>query len=154
MGAGPPLPGAACRGRILVVEDDAEIRTGLAHQLERAGYRVFVATGVKDARLRLRTAVPDLVLLDLGLPDGSGLDLLDELRCDERGELVPVVVLTASDPAESKRPCLRGGAQVFLQKPLRGRELIDAIAKLIAPRGPGRLGPFDWRPSTDRGQGW
>jgi DNA-binding response OmpR family regulator len=142
------------KGRILVIEDDRVIRTVVEHHLGRAGYLSFIAATVAEARVRLRNTAVDLILLDLGLPDGSGLDLLDELRDDEDLSRIPVVILTGSDPAEMKSASLRRGAQLFLRKPAREAEILDAVAKLlnVAERTPGNL--YDWQRNAKRGQGW
>lgn len=143
------------KGRILIVEDDPMIRSGIAHQLRRAGYIPFAAATVAEACGRLRNTHVDLVLLDLGLPDGSGLDLLAELRSDEEMAQIPVVVLTGRDPAEVKAPSLRNGAQIFLRKPARESAILDAIVKLMhvsQHRAPDNL--YDWQRSNRRGQSW
>lgn len=143
------------KGRVLVIEDDPAIRAGLSHQLRRAGYLPFVAATVAEARGRLHNTAVDLIILDLGLPDGSGLDLLSDLRQDgAEHSRTPVVVLTGRDPAEVKAPSLRGGAQVFLRKPAREAAILDAVAKLMstAERSPDNL--YDWQRSQRRGQSW
>lgn len=141
------------KGRVLVIEDDPAIRAGIAHQLRRAGYLSFVAATVAEGRLRLHNTAVDLLILDLGLPDGSGLDLLTELRNSQDSSRIPVVVLTGRDPAEVKAPSLRGGAQLFLQKPAREAAILDAVAKLlnVSTRTPDNL--YDWQRSHARGQG-
>lgn len=138
----------------MVIEDDRVIRTVLGHQLGRAGYLAFFAATVAEARVRLRNTEVDLILLDLGLPDGSGLDLLDELRDDEDLARIPVVILTGGDPAEVKAPSLRRGAQLFLRKPAREPAMLDAIAKLlnVSERTPDNL--YDWQRNAKRGQTW
>jgi DNA-binding response OmpR family regulator len=142
------------KGRILVIEDDPAIRAGIGHQLRRAGYVSLVAATVAEARARLRNTAIDLIILDLGLPDGSGLDILTELRGDPDSARIPVVVLTGRDPAEVKAPSLRGGAQLFLRKPAREPAILDAVAKLmhVTERTPDNL--YDWQRSQGRGQGW
>ena len=68
---------------ILIVEDDAHLRDGLAYNLERAGYEVRCAGTAADGLEAARTASPDLVVLDLMLPDGSGMDVLAKLRAEK-----------------------------------------------------------------------
>lgn len=140
------------KGRVLVIEDDPAVRGWLGVQLRRAGYQIFAASTVEEGRTRLLSVRPDVLILDLGLPDGSGLQLLDELRQGESFTHVPVVVLTGREPAEVKAPSLRSGAQVFLRKPARGNELLDAVAKLIARNERPVADLFEWQ----RGQrfGW
>lgn len=135
------------KGRVLVVEDEPAVRGWLAIQLRRGGYQAFAAGTVEEARVRMSTTKPDVVILDLGLPDGSGLEFLDEMRNEEGSSGVPVVVLTGREPAEVKSPSLRGGAQIFLRKPARGAELLDAIAKLIARNQRPVADLFEWQRS-------
>lgn len=131
-------------GKILVVEDDALILRSLCEALNKAGYRTIAARNVADGRKQARWAKPDLIVLDLGLPDGNGLDILEVLA--DIGSLVPVLVLTGLDPAEVKMPALRSGVQQFLKKPVRKPELLHAVAKLIATTDP-KSGIFDWHES-------
>jgi DNA-binding response OmpR family regulator len=133
------------KGRILAIEDDAAVRGWLAVHLQRAGYQVFAAKTVREARTLTASTKPDVVILDLGLPDGSGLEFLDELRTDESSSALPVVVLTGREPSEVKAPSLRGGAQIFLRKPARGNELLDAVAKLIARSERPVADLFEWQ---------
>ena len=107
--------------RILVVEDDASLGSGLVAVLAADGYEVRWAQTGEQARRLLADGAPDLVLLDLGLPDVDGLLLCEEIR----GQLpdVVVVVLTArTDEAEAVR-ALDGGADDFVAKPFRPVEL-------------------------------
>jgi DNA-binding response OmpR family regulator len=140
------------KGRVLVVEDETAVRSWLTIQLRRGGYQPFAAGTVQDARSLMLTTKPDVVILDLGLPDGSGLQFLDELRSEENSAKVPVVVLTGREPSEVKAPSLRGGAQIFLRKPARGVELLNAVAKLVARNERPVADLFEWQ----RGQrfGW
>jgi len=142
-------------GRILIIEDDALIRRGLCESLGAAGFDTVAAQDVAGGRQQARWAHPDLIILDLGLPDGNGLDVLEVLA--ESGALVPVLVLTGLDASDVKMPALRSGVQEFLKKPVREPALLHAVAKLLAtsdatrswsPRG---SGTFDWR--TDSGYG-
>jgi DNA-binding response OmpR family regulator len=142
------------KGRVMVIEDDHAIRSGIAHQLGRAGYIAFIAATIAEARARLRNTLVDLIILDVGLPDGSGLDLLEELRADEDLARIPVVVLTGRDPSEVKTPSLRKGAQLFLRKPAREAAILDAVAKLLHSGGRPPDDLYDWQRNAKRGQGW
>jgi two-component system, NtrC family, response regulator AtoC len=108
--------------RILVLDDDALIRTVLSDRLERAGHTVRVAGSIAEVRALLRTGVPDLALLDMKLPDGEGTDLLPELV----GELdVPVIMMTAHATVASAVTALKQGARDLLEKPI-SYERLDA----------------------------
>jgi two-component system KDP operon response regulator KdpE len=105
---------------VLVVEDDAPIRRFLRAALGESGYRVEEALTAAQALDALINRPPDLVLLDLGLPDRDGLDLLRELRGWSR---VPVVVLSARDREHDKVVALDAGADDYLSKPFGVAEL-------------------------------
>ncbi|HNX49112.1 MAG TPA: response regulator [Thermoanaerobaculaceae bacterium] len=105
---------------VLVVEDDAPIRRFLRAALAESGFRVEEATSATDAMAGLVNHPPDLVLLDLGLPDRDGLDLLRELRGWSR---VPVIVLSARDREHDKVVALDAGADDYLSKPFGIAEL-------------------------------
>ncbi|MCU0291828.1 MAG: response regulator [Thermoanaerobaculaceae bacterium] len=105
---------------VLVVEDDAPIRRFLRAALGESGYRVEEALTAAQALDALINRPPDLVLLDLGLPDRDGLDLLRELRGWSR---VPVIVLSARDREHDKVVALDAGADDYLSKPFGVAEL-------------------------------
>jgi two-component system, NtrC family, response regulator AtoC len=108
--------------RFLILDDDALIRTVLADRLERAGHAVRVAGSLAEARALLRTALPDIALLDVKLPDGEGTELLAELA----GELdVPCIMMTAHATVSSAVGALKLGARDLLEKPL-SYERLDA----------------------------
>ncbi len=107
--------------RILLVEDDRSLAIGLQDALGREGFVVnHVATG--DLALgAVRAEVPDIIVLDLGLPDMDGLQVLAKLR--QRKEHIPVMVLTARDGIEDKIAGLDSGADDYLAKPFDMKEL-------------------------------
>jgi DNA-binding response OmpR family regulator len=120
--------------RLLIVEDEARITEVLRAALSRAGFAVDAVATVADARAALPLAPYDAVILDLGLPDGDGLDLLTELR--RAGSLVPVLVLTARDAVEARVTGLDAGADDYLVKPFAMAELIARTKALL--RRPGQ----------------
>ena len=103
--------------RLLVVEDEARIAEGLQAALSRAGFTVDAVDTVADARAVIPLVSYDAVILDLGLPDGDGLDLVTELR--RAGSRLPVLVLTARDAVEARVAGLDAGADDYLIKPCR-----------------------------------
>lgn len=115
--------------RILVVEDEAELGGIIARNLDRAGLAADLVGGATDAEAALRLARYDLVILDLGLPDGDGLVLLRELRA--RGDSVPVLILTARDSLEDRVCGLDAGADDYLLKPFAMAELIARVRTLL-----------------------
>ena len=116
--------------RILVVDDSAVVASTLRSWLTRHGYEVVTAASGEEA-LVLATSVPDLVLLDLTLPDFSGVEVLRRLRCDEALSRIPVVVLTASTARADRINCLESGAEDFLCKPIDEAELIARVRSLL-----------------------
>jgi two-component system, NtrC family, response regulator AtoC len=111
--------------RILILDDDALIRTVLSDRLERAGHAVRVAGSLAEARALLRTGVPDLALLDMKLPDGEGADLLPEL-VDELD--VPCIMMTAHATVSSAVSALKRGARDLLEKPISYERLDASVA--------------------------
>jgi len=118
--------------RLLVVEDDAAIRAMLQSTLAVEGFEVRTAVSVSEARALLRHAAPDAVLLDLGLPDGDGLDLLRELR---RDQAIPVLVVSARHQETEKVKLLDAGADDYLTKPFSVGELLARIRVAMRHRG-------------------
>ena len=107
--------------RILLVEDDLSLAAGLRDGLSREGFVVnHVATG-EHALASVRAETPDIVVLDLGLPDMDGLQVLKKLR--QREQHIAVMVLTARDGLEDKIAGLDGGADDYLSKPFDMNEL-------------------------------
>jgi DNA-binding response OmpR family regulator len=123
--------------RLLVIEDEPRIAEILKSGLQRAGFAVDVVQLCADAREALALTVYDAAILDLGLPDGDGLDLLAELRSAHNG--VPVLVLTARDAVENRVSGLDAGADDYLVKPFATVEL-SARTKALLRRPGGALG--------------
>jgi two-component system OmpR family response regulator len=114
---------------ILVVEDDKLLGTGLVRALEQSGYGAEHAPDGAWARAALDGGDYDLVILDLGLPDEDGLDILRSLR--RRRVAVPVLVLTARDGVEHRVAALDAGADDYLEKPFDLRELEARVRALL-----------------------
>ncbi|HUF50657.1 MAG TPA: sigma-54 dependent transcriptional regulator [Longimicrobiales bacterium] len=114
--------------RVLILDDDALIRTVLSDRLERRGCTVRVAATVAEARCMLRAGIPDLALLDIMLPDGTGTDLLPELA----GEFdVPCIMMTAHATVENAVGALKLGARDFLEKPISYDRLDATVAAAL-----------------------
>jgi DNA-binding response OmpR family regulator len=111
---------------VLLVEDDETIGANLRRALGATGYEVAWATTLADARAAARGSSPDLVLLDLGLPDGDGLDLCAELRAERPG--LPVIMLTARGEEVDVVVGLDTGAVDYVPKPFRLAELLARVA--------------------------
>jgi DNA-binding response OmpR family regulator len=123
--------------RLLIVEDETRIAELVKAGLARAGFAVDVVGLCADARAALSVTRYDAAVVDLGLPDGDGLDLLRELRI--KGNQTPVLVLTARDAVEDRVCGLDTGADDYLVKPFAMTELI-ARTKALLRRPGGVLG--------------
>jgi CheY-like chemotaxis protein len=109
---------------ILLVEDSEAIRTAFTILLEDAGYRVMGAgTGGEALRMAGEHA-PDLVLLDMGLPDMSGLEVVRRLKADSATVAIPVVALTGRDEDADRQACLAAGCAAYLVKPVDTQRLV------------------------------
>ncbi|HET9671776.1 MAG TPA: response regulator transcription factor [Actinomycetota bacterium] len=115
---------------ILAIEDDWTVRTVLEHTLGSAGHRVDAVPGVIDGRERLAAARYDVVLLDLNLPDGNGLDLLRDIR-REHGTGVSVLVLSGMRQEEAVVRGLELGADDYVTKPFSPPELLARVARCL-----------------------
>ncbi|HEX9784278.1 MAG TPA: response regulator transcription factor [Opitutaceae bacterium] len=118
---------------IALIDDEAAIRKLLRTALEGAGYRVFEAEKGADGLVCIAQRQPEVVLLDLGLPDMDGLEVLDRLR---EWTDVPVIVVTVRDDPEEKVAALDSGADDFVTKPFHTGELlarIRSVCKRIRP---------------------
>ena len=109
---------------ILIVEDEEHIATSLAGVLSDEGYNVFTAGTLKEGLVEAATRSPDLVVLDLALPDGDGLVILKEIRAYS---MLPVIVLSARINEEQKVQALDMGADDYLTKPFGISELLVRV---------------------------
>lgn len=121
--------------RLLIVEDNEELAGLLAKGLKTAGYEADRLSTVEEARAVLSTTFYAALILDLGLPDGDGLELLREIR--QRGNPIPVLVLTARGGLNDRVQGLRSGADDYLVKPFALEELIARLEAQL--RRPGQL---------------
>lgn len=118
--------------QVLVVEDEELLRDALLEYLDELGYKVYLARNLAEARRHLEAIAPDLVLLDLNLPDGSGIEILENL---EKSVLSPtVVVLTADTSLETAVEAVRAGAYDYLVKPFKLATLRQRIRGALERR--------------------
>jgi DNA-binding response OmpR family regulator len=114
--------------RILVVDDEPKIVRLVRDYLEHAGFTVTVARDGREALMRARTDPPDLVVLDLGLPQLDGLDVTRSLRRDSS---VPIIMLTARDDETDTVLGLELGADDYVTKPFSPRELVARVRAVL-----------------------
>jgi len=125
------------RPSILLVEDERTITEPLAEALEREGFVPAVAGTAAEAMENAAGAPPDLVLLDIGLPDGSGLDVCRELR---RRTEVPIIMLTARGAEADRVAGLELGADDYIVKPFSAREVVARVRAVLRRTSPGAAG--------------
>ncbi|WP_309117929.1 response regulator transcription factor [Saccharothrix sp.] len=122
--------------RILVVDDDQYLADLVATALRYDGFEAAVALSGQEARARTRAFAPDLIVLDVMLPDGSGVDLCRDLR--RAGHHVPVVFLTARDATEDRISGLTAGGDDYVTKPFSLEELVLRVHAVLRRTRPAR----------------
>jgi two-component system copper resistance phosphate regulon response regulator CusR len=120
--------------RLLIVEDDTAIRGFLEPALTEAGYTIDAAPDAKSAEALILQGIHDALIIDLGLPDGDGLDLIQ--RCRARGSNAPVLILSARRSVDERVRGLEQGGDDYLTKPFALAELLARIRNLLRRAGP------------------
>lgn len=116
--------------KVLLAEDEPHIVESLTFLLERAGYEVDVET---DGRAALESALnnsPNVLVLDVMLPELDGYEVLRQIRSDPRTQNLPTLMLTAKGQREDRETAMDIGADMFITKPFANAEIVDAIKKL------------------------
>ncbi len=124
----PPYP------RVLVVDDHAESREMCAAFLAQAGFRVITAINGLDALVKALSLRPDVIVMDLAMPDLDGLDCTRQLAASPLTREIPVIVLTAHATPEAKALALAAGCRGFVAKPFLPSLLIEEVGRLGAGR--------------------
>jgi two-component system, OmpR family, KDP operon response regulator KdpE len=118
--------------RVLVVEDDREIRALMQSSLSVEGFEVQTAVSLSEASALFRHTPPDVIVLDLGLPDGDGVELVQEVR---KRHTLPIIVVSARHQEAQKIRLLDAGADDYLTKPFSVAELLARIRVALRHRG-------------------
>lgn len=118
--------------QVLVIEDDREIRSLMQASLSVEGFAVQTAVSLSEARAMLKHKLPNLIVLDLGLPDGDGVQLVRELR---KQHATPVIVVSARHQEAQKIELLDAGADDYLTKPFSVDELLARMRVALRHRG-------------------
>ena len=126
------VTGTAIKGRILVIDDEEDIRETLDALLSLEGYAVDLAPNGAEGLHRLESREYDLILLDLMMPDRSGMDVLRDIR--ERDRQIPVFMVTAFGSIDAAVEALKCGADDFIQKPWKNEQLLVEISQVISKR--------------------
>ena len=120
--------------KILVVDDDPDVRLGLQLRLSANHYDVVLAGDGVASIAKARQHMPDLILLDLGLPAGDGFSVLERLKANDKLSSIPVVVLTGRDRVGNRERALKAGAKTFLQKPMANDKLLAVIRLVLGEK--------------------
>lgn len=137
--------------RILIVEDDSKILTQVAERLRKEGYAIDEATTGEDGLHLLQEYPIDLGIIDLGLPDFSGIELIKQAR--KSGSQIPILILTARNRWQEKVEGLEAGADDYMVKPFEIEELLARMRVLLRRQGGWaksvlKCGPITLEPST------
>jgi two-component system KDP operon response regulator KdpE len=117
--------------KIMIVDDDPEMRLALHIRLKANNYDVAVAVDGVSGIAETRRHMPDLILLDLGLPAGDGFTVLERLQTNDSLSHIPVIVVSGRDRTANRDRALKAGARLFLQKPVKNAELLIAIEQTL-----------------------
>ena len=126
-------------GRLLLVEDDPQVRAMLTRALGYEGFEIVAAGDAASAMSAFRATRPDLLLLDLLLPDDDGVDVCRRLR--DAGDQVPILMLTARDTVSDRIVGLEAGADDYLVKPFSTAELVARVRALLRRARDSETGP-------------
>lgn len=117
--------------RILVIDDDPDIVDLVRDTLEPEGYVVDAALSFRESELYLSETVPDLIVLDLTLPDGDGYELCRMIKQNEMTCNTPVLILTGTTSLDAKVKGFVDGARKYITKPFELNNLTDSVSKLL-----------------------
>ena len=117
--------------KILIVDDNADTRLILSARLKANHYHTIFAADALQAMSVALKEQPDAILLDLGLPGGNGLVVLQRLKSNTALSAIPVIIVTAEDPSVAETRAIEAGADAFLQKPVDQDKLLAAVQQAV-----------------------
>jgi len=126
---------------VLLIDDDLDSRLIYGRMLSHAGYRVMEAVGGVQGLNIARMSSPDVIVVDLGLPDIDGPEVIRSLRAEPSTRDSVIIVLTAYISRSDEQVATEAGSNVFLTKPIAPRELVAVIDRLVANRPPPKPAP-------------
>jgi DNA-binding response OmpR family regulator len=121
---------------ILIVDDDPDLAMIMRMILTHAGFEAHSCLSGQEALDWLATRTPDLILLDLMMPDINGFTILRKVRASESIKNLPVVILTAKADQKTRQESQSAGADAFLTKPINSKSLIEYVRRALGPRAP------------------
>jgi DNA-binding response OmpR family regulator len=120
---------------LLIVDDDRNARDGYRLYLSSKGFEVLAVSGGADALEFVKRAIPDLVVLDLGLPDIDGWEVARRLKNSDETSSVPIIAFSGRSMQHEQVSALRAGCDLYLTKPCAPEKLLTAIHKLLGMEG-------------------
>ena len=117
--------------KILIVDDDPDVRHGMQVRLKANHYDTFFAVDALSSMVEARKHEPDLMILDLGLPAGDGFVVMERFKAIPALAEIPIIVVSARDARANKGRAIKAGAQAFLQKPVDTAELMAVIRQAL-----------------------
>ncbi|MEO0097992.1 MAG: response regulator [candidate division WOR-3 bacterium] len=123
------------KGKILIIEDEERIVAVLERRLESEGYEVITASNGRLGFNKARQEKPDLIILDLILPEMDGYQICNFLKRDRRYQNIPIVILSARSQEKDMEEAKKAGADAYFTKPFNYEELLEKIEELLSARG-------------------
>ncbi len=120
---------------ILIVDDERPYVDLLGELLEKYGLEAQTAYDAGDALFRLKAKKPDLILMDLKMPQMDGISLIDRLRSNRKWQKIPIIVVSAKTGREDQKAALDAGANRFLTKPFSSKDLRTVLREFVALTG-------------------
>jgi DNA-binding response OmpR family regulator len=120
--------------KILIVDDDPDIRLSLHVRLKASHYDVVFAEDGVGGIAEARKQMPDLIILDLGLPAGDGFSVMERLQANNILSTIPVIVVSGRDRAANKDRAIKAGAKAFLQKPVDNARMMAVIRQILGEK--------------------
>lgn len=121
--------------RVLLIEDEPDFHRLAVRALEREGYETTGVTNLEDAAAALGGTLPDLVVLDVGLPDGDGVSFCKKLRADARTERLPILLFTVRSELAQIQDGLEAGADDYLIKPFNPQHFVQRVSRALDKSG-------------------
>ncbi|HWW00731.1 MAG TPA: response regulator [Candidatus Acidoferrum sp.] len=116
---------------VLVVDDDPVMHPLMEHHLERAGYKMISAKNGREAIEMARRELPELIIMDVLMPEMGGLITLRQLKETEATNAIPVIIVTVHDDSTTQQECKLSGAAAFLIKPVSPTQLLAELRRLL-----------------------
>jgi DNA-binding response OmpR family regulator len=117
--------------KILIVDDDKQIALLLASRLRANAYEILVAYDAVQAVIKAFREKPDLILLDIKMPAGGGISVLDNLMNSAKTSVIPVIIVTAYPSPEVQKKVMEMGAVGFISKPFKAEEVLSKIREVL-----------------------